>query len=64
MDWLETLPPESAISIATTRINGLKNISTWLFELNHGVKEIWVAIGPEGGWTAKEYSRFVSNKNF
>ena len=42
------------LGIATTRDLALKNCNDWLNQIDFNVKEIWIAIGPEGGWTVEE----------
>ena len=53
-DWLDNLPSQSAHAIATTRIDKSIEFTSWMQDLNKEIEEVWVAIGPEGGWTQQE----------
>ncbi len=39
---------------ATTRVDGLIGLNQILQKMKHDLDEVWVAIGPEGGWTPQE----------
>ena len=54
-DWLTYMSSE-CVFIACTRIKELKYLPTVMSGLNKTVKNVWVLIGPEGGWTNKEFS--------
>ncbi len=53
-DWVNDLPSDSQIGFATTRNNDLKDCVDWLKETSNKVNQIWVVIGPEGGWNKNE----------
>ena len=53
-NWINELPSDSQIGFATTRIEGLPYCEDWLKETSHKVNQIWVLIGPEGGWDKEE----------
>ena len=52
--WINDLPSETQIGFATTRIQNLQDCVNWLNETPHKVKQVWVVIGPEGGWNEDE----------
>ena len=53
-NWLNDLPSEAQIGFATTRIEYLHDFFNWLKETTHKVNQVWVVIGPEGGWNKDE----------
>ncbi len=53
-DWVNDLPSDSQIGFATTRLDDLKDCVGWLEERPNKVKQVWVVIGPEGGWNENE----------
>jgi len=53
-NWINDLPSEAQIGFATTRIEELQDCVDWLKETPHKVNEVWVAVGPEGGWNKDE----------
>jgi len=53
-DWIKDLRSGSQIGFATTRIQKLKNCQDWLQQTAHSADQIWVVIGPEGGWSKDE----------
>ncbi len=53
-NWINDLPPEAQIGFATTRIQNLKDCVNWLKETPHKVNQVWVVVGPEGGWNKDE----------
>ena len=55
-NWIKDLPSYSQIGFATTRIENLQDCVYWLKETSHKVKQVWVVIGPEGGWNKDEES--------
>ncbi|WP_320676734.1 16S rRNA (uracil(1498)-N(3))-methyltransferase [Prochlorococcus sp. MIT 1300] len=55
------MPKSSAgLAVATTRIKTLPDFSAWLNREEHQKEHIWIAIGPEGGWTETEEKEAVS----
>ena len=55
-NWVDTIPSDSQIGFATTRIETLQNCVDWLEESSNKVDQIWLVIGPEGGWNKDEES--------
>lgn len=55
-DWFAFNRSISFCAIATTRKERLSDVSTWLKDMPDNCNEIWIAIGPEGGWTSIEES--------
>ena len=53
-NWINDLPSEAQIGFATTRIQNLQDCVNWLKETPHKVNQIWMVIGPEGGWNKDE----------
>ncbi len=53
-NWVNDLPSDSQIGFATTRIEDLDDCMDWLKETSYKVNEIWIVIGPEGGWDKDE----------
>ena len=53
-NWVNDLPTESQIGFATTRIEDLQDCEDWLKESTYKVDQVWVVIGPEGGWDKDE----------
>tara|TARA_B100000700_G_C14921485_1_gene797281 strand:- start:201 stop:965 length:765 start_codon:yes stop_codon:yes gene_type:complete len=52
--WVNDLPSYSEIGFATTRIKDLEDCLDWLKETSDKVEQVWVVIGPEGGWDKDE----------
>ncbi len=53
-DWINDLPSEAQIGFSTTRIQNLQDCVNWLKETPHKVNQVWMVIGPEGGWDKNE----------
>ena len=53
-NWINDLPSESQIGFATTRIQNLQDCVNWLKETPHKINQVWVVVGPEGGWNKDE----------
>ena len=53
-NWINDLPSEAQIGFATTRIQNLQDCVNWLKETPHKVNQVWVVVGPEGGWNKDE----------
>ena len=53
-DWVNDLPSNSQIGFATTRIEDLQDCVEWLEKRPNKVNQVWLAIGPEGGWNKEE----------
>ncbi len=53
-NWLNDLPSEAQIGFAATRIQNLQDCVNWLKETPHKVDQVWVVVGPEGGWNKDE----------
>ena len=52
--WINDLPSEAQIGFATTRIQNLQDCVNWLKETPNKVNQVWVVVGPEGGWNKDE----------
>ncbi len=55
-ELIDSSKPNSIYSIAKARVKDPKEVQSWLTNLSSGFDEIWIVIGPEGGWTAEEES--------
>ena len=55
-NWLNNYSPDSHIAFANPRIDGLKDCVEWLNQRPLKINEVWIAIGPEGGWNKYEQS--------
>ena len=53
-NWINDLPSGAQIGFATTRIQNLQDCVNWLKETPHKVNQVWLVIGPEGGWNKDE----------
>jgi 16S rRNA (uracil1498-N3)-methyltransferase len=53
-NWINDLPPEAQIGFAATRIEDLQDCVNWIKETPHEVNQVWMVIGPEGGWNKDE----------
>ncbi len=53
-EWLLNLPENAAIAFATTRMLRANEFRFWLDQLGRDLDQIWVVIGPEGGWSHEE----------
>ncbi len=53
-NWWNSLPPKSAVAIASPRLHDSLSIETWTNGVDPSIGEIWITIGPEGGWTPEE----------
>ena len=53
-NWINDLPPNVQIGFATTRIGDLQSCVKWLIAIPNNVNQVWVVIGPEGGWDKVE----------
>ena len=53
-NWINDLPSEAQIGFATTRIQNLQDCVNWIKETPHEVNQVWMVIGPEGGWNKDE----------
>ena len=53
-DWINTVSDNSLLTIGTTRLDDSMHLEKLLLNLDQPKDEIWVAIGPEGGWTDNE----------
>ena len=53
-DWVKGVPSGSQIGFTTTRIEDLQDCMEWLDERPHKVDQVWLVIGPEGGWNKYE----------
>ena len=53
-NWINDLPSEAQIGFATTRIQNLQDCVNWLVGIPNKVNQVWVVVGPEGGWNKDE----------
>ncbi|WP_320667903.1 16S rRNA (uracil(1498)-N(3))-methyltransferase [Prochlorococcus sp. MIT 1307] len=53
-DWLKKKPSKAAFAFASPRLLRLEDLQEWVSGFEKEIEEIWVAIGPEGGWTFQE----------
>ena len=53
-NWVNDLPSDTEKALATTRFEGLQHCMEWLDERPLKVNQVWIAIGPEGGWNKDE----------
>ena len=53
-NWINDLPYEAQIGFATTRIQNLQDCVNWLVGIPNKVNQVWVVVGPEGGWNKDE----------
>ena len=53
-DWWEAPAIEDLRLIAVTRDSGCPHLETWLDQASARWPRIWLAIGPEGGWSERE----------
>ncbi|CAI8158135.1 MAG: 16S rRNA (uracil(1498)-N(3))-methyltransferase [Prochlorococcus sp.] len=51
--WQQS-PKRSALAIASTRRPSIPDLQNFVEGLDQSFDQLWVAIGPEGGWTADE----------
>ena len=57
-NWCKNRDDNSLSLFAKARTNGVKELRAFINDSIHeNVDEIWVAIGPEGGWTPEEESQ-------
>ncbi len=61
--WLDVSDAKRLFNIAVTRIPRAIPLGSALTNYSNDVKEIWVFVGPEGGWTEHEIN-FAIDKNF
>lgn len=55
ISWLkETISNRECVSFATTRLDKASNFQLWMEESGQEANQLWVVIGPEGGWSSKE----------
>ena len=53
-NWIKDLHSEAQVGFAATRIEDLQDCVNWLKETPHKVNQVWVVVGPEGGWNKDE----------
>jgi len=53
-NWINDMSSEAQVGFAATRIEDLPDCVTWETETPQQVKQVWVVIGPEGGWNKDE----------
>ncbi len=60
-DWFSRPHGKSFLAFANARMNRSQDIHLWLQEKPSMIDQIWIAIGPEGGWTKKEEKYAISS---
>ena len=50
--------PPSQLAVAVTRCDQVPELSLWLEQIAAPDQDLWLVIGPEGGWTAEEQVLF------
>ena len=53
-NWINDMSSEAQVGFAATRIEDLQDCVTWVKETPDEVNQVWVVIGPEGGWNKDE----------
>ncbi len=53
-DWLKDRPSKYACAFASPRLSRSIDLQVWMMGPMKDIDQIWVAIGPEGGWTPEE----------
>mgnify|MGYP001232723274 CR=1 FL=1 len=53
-DLIKSKPINSYRALAVTRLDSLIDINSSLLALDRDISQIWIFIGPEGGWTDSE----------
>ena len=56
-DWLETSSLGKAKAIAVSRSTNSLDLFSWMQTLPESIDQVWIVIGPEGGWSPKEESQ-------
>ncbi len=60
-NWVKNISTENSYSIGVTRQNNYERFECWLQSLPIQVNEVWMTIGPEGGWTEDELNLAFDN---
>lgn len=55
--WIKTACSTSLIAIASPRLKDGQGVKSWIGSLDSSIEQIWVLIGPEGGWAESEIHR-------
>ncbi len=64
-NWLLNRSPNDFFALAVTRKDTSVELSTLIKGKPQGAKQLWIAIGPEGGWSSSEESlAFESSLKF
>ena len=53
-NWLSDMPSKSACALASPRLARPTEFDLWNINVKRDINQIWIAIGPEGGWTVEE----------
>ena len=53
-DWLGAKHSKVGYAFASTRMLKPIDFQSWMMRLNEGIDQVWIMIGPEGGWTPNE----------
>jgi len=54
-DFLMEKPKNTVFGFATTRLVDSTDCQVWMMGLKEEIDQIWIVIGPEGGWTKDEH---------
>ncbi len=60
-DWWRIRSSNIPVALATTRKKELIGFDNWLDKSHNFSNQIWIAIGPEGGWTDFEEASAISS---
>ena len=58
--WVNNVPSNSFIAIASPRLQETQGIKSWMGSIDRSIEQIWILIGPEGGWEENEI--FISRE--
>ena len=56
-NWIDDFPSGSLFLFATTRLTDSDDLQYWLNNFKKDVDNIWIGIGPEGGWSQEEVKK-------
>ena len=59
-EWWKTPASDHLRLIAVTRDDGSPHLETWLAQAAEPAPQIWLAIGPEGGWSEGEVAQALA----
>ncbi len=56
--WFTTTTCKIPVALGTTRLDNSIEFELWLTSLPQSISHVWIAIGPEGGWSDCELQLF------